>query len=185
MPSLGMIIGFTSRSQTVSEGDAPPGSDFNVLTIDIATERTSERAYTILFDHSYRNIFTAIVESYVIQHNPLFDALFGNEDNYIKFILQPGASEIPSLITSVRNDIRPEDDECYTISFYGRYVLHRSYYCNYNDNDMADNYFCDHTICITNDDGIFLYCIVSLRFTYLLSFRTVCRCICANNVHCC
>ena len=37
IPSLAMIIGFTSRSQTVSEGDAPPGSEFNRLTIDVAT----------------------------------------------------------------------------------------------------------------------------------------------------
>ena len=34
-PSPAMIIGFTSRSQTVSESDAPPGTDFNVLTIII------------------------------------------------------------------------------------------------------------------------------------------------------
>ena len=151
-----MIIGFTTRSQTVSEGDAPPGSDFNVLTIDVATERTSERAYTILF-YVLDSSSTAIVESYVIQHNPLFDALFSNEEREgyrleERFTLPPGESEI-SLITSIRNDNRPEDDECYTIGFY--IYFYRLTYC-YDDEDMADNYFCRHTICITNDDGRFV-----------------------------
>ena len=79
-PSPAMIIGFASRSQTVSEGDAPPGSDFNVLTIDVATERISEIVYIIIFRH-LESESTAIVQSNVIQRAPLFDALFGNKDN--------------------------------------------------------------------------------------------------------
>ena len=154
-----MIIGFTTRSQTVSEGDAPPGSDFNRLTIDVATERRSERIHTIVFRH-LESASTAIVQSNVIQHDPLFDAVFGNEDNdplEERFPLQPGSDVIPSLVTSVRNDFRPEDDECYTIGVIctdiggGR----ETFSCN-DDDDMADDFFCLHTICITNDDGRFV-----------------------------
>ena len=68
-PSLAMIIGFTSRSQTVSEGDAPPGSDFNVLTIDVATERTTEIVYTLIFFRYLESASTAIVQSNVIQRD--------------------------------------------------------------------------------------------------------------------
>ena len=104
-----MIIGFTSRSQTVSEGDAPPGSDFNRLTIDVATERTSERNHTIVFRH-LESASTAIVQSSIIQRDPLFDAIFGSEDNDAleeRFPLPSGESEIPSRVTSVLNDFRP------------------------------------------------------------------------------
>ena len=157
--SIAMIIGFTSRSQTVSEGDAPFGSDFNTLSIGVATERTSERHHTIVFRH-LESRSTAIVQSNVIQRDPLFDAIFGNEDNdplEERFILRPGRDVIPSRVTSVRNDFRIENDECYTIGIFntnidsgpGGFEL---FSCN--DEEDATEYFCDHTICITNDDGI-------------------------------
>ena len=145
--SLAMIIGFTTRSQTVSEGDAPPRYDFNSLTIDVATERTSERVHTIIFRH-LESASTAIVQSNVIQRDPLFDAIFGNEDNdplEESFPLQPGESEIPSRLTEVRNDFRPEDEECYTIGIFTTDGTGaREQFCN-DDGDMADNFFCLHT----------------------------------------
>ena len=152
-----MIIGFTSRSQTVSEGDASPGSDFNRLTIDVATERGSERIHTIVFHH-LESASTAIVQSSVIQRGPLFDAIFGNEDNdplEESFPLQPGESEIPSRVTEVLNDFRPEDEECYTIGIFTTDITgaRELFTCN-DDEDMADNFFCLHTICILDDDGI-------------------------------
>ena len=155
-----MIIGFTSRSQTVSEGDAPPGSDFNLLTIAVATERTSERIHTILFRH-LESGSTAIVQNYFIQRDPLFDALFGNVDSDPLeeiYVLDPGSNVIPSLVTEVLNDFRPEDDECYTIGIFITDITGAREFlftCN-GDDSMADNFFCLHTICITNDDGKFI-----------------------------
>ena len=153
-----MIIGFTTRSQTVSEGDAQSGSDFNELRIDVATERTSERGHTIIFRH-LESASTAVVQSNVRQGNPLFDALFGNEDNdpiEERFPLLPGSNVITSRRTSVRNDFRPEGDECYTIGIFTTDVggARELFTCN-DDADMADNFFCLHTICIINDDGRF------------------------------
>ena len=151
-----MIIGFTSRSQTVSESDAPPGSDFNELTIDVATERISERIHVIVFRH-LESASTAIVQSNVIQRDPLFDALFSNEDNdplEESFPLLPGESEIPSRVTEVLNDFCPEDDECYTIGIFPADItgVRELFTCN-DDDDMADGFFCLHTICILDDDG--------------------------------
>ena len=159
LPSPAMIIGFTTRSRTVSEGDAPEGSDFNRLIIDVATERTSERVHTIVFRH-LESASTAIVQSNVIQRDPAFDAIFGNEDNdplEERFPLLPGSDFIPSRVTEVLNDFRPEGDECYTIGIFTTDVggARELFDCN-DDADMADNYFCLHTICITNDDGRFM-----------------------------
>ena len=156
-----MIIGFTQRSQTVSEGarDNPLGFDFNRLCINVATERTSERVHTIRFRY-LESGSTAIVENNIVQRNPQFDALFGNEDNdpiEEIFELQPGESDIPCLVTSVRNDFRPETDECYTIGIFPvddvgyRELLS----CNGDEEDPTD-LFCLHTICILNDDGRFI-----------------------------
>ena len=186
-----MIIGFTTRSQIVSEGDALEGSDYNRLTIGVATERTSERRHTIVFRH-LESRSTAIVESNAVaQLNPLFDALFGNEDIdplEERFPLEPGRDVIPSLVTFVRNDFRIEDDECYTIGIFntgidsgpGGFEL---FSCN--DEEDATEYFCDHTICITNDDGSSI--LGNFASVYVLAFlhRTICCCICTNNVHCC
>ena len=151
-----MIIGFTSRSQTVSEGDAPLGSDFNTVVIDVATKRISERIHVIVFRH-LESASTAIVQSNVIVRDPLFDALFGNEDNdplEESFPLLPGESEIPSRVTEVLNDFRPEDDECYTIGIFPADITgaRELFTCN-DDDDMADGFFCLHTICILDDDG--------------------------------
>ena len=183
-----MIIGFTTRSQTVSEGDASPGSDFNRLTIDVDTERTSERVHIIVFRHC-ESAGTAIVQSNVMRRDPLFDAIFGNQDNdplEERFPLLPGESEIPSRVTEVLNDFRPEDEECYTIGIFTTDVggARELFDCN-DDNDMADNFFCLHTICIINDDGRFhIACFHFCLQSCLFSFSTVCCCICANNVHC-
>ena len=151
-----MIIGFTSRSQTVSEGAFLLGYDLNRLTIDVATERISERVHTIIFRH-LESASTAIVQSSVIQRDPLFDAIFGNEDNdplEERFPLPSGESEIPSRVTTVRNDFRPEDGECYTIGIFTTDVggARELFTCN-DDEDMADDFFCLHTICILDDDG--------------------------------
>ena len=144
-----MVVGFTSRSQTVSEG-----SQVNRLTIDVATARTSEKVFTFVFRY-LRSRSTAIVQSYVIQRNLLFDALFSNaEGSYLAetFTLQPGQSEIPSLITSVRNDFHPEDEECYTIAIAA--VSPLIYFSCYDDYENGNYFFCLHTVCITDDDGI-------------------------------
>ena len=167
-----MIFGFTTRSQTVSEGDAPPGSDFNFLRIDVATERTSERIHTIVFRH-LESASTAIVQSNFIQRDPLFDAIFGNEDNdplEERFPLQPGSDFIPPRVTGVKNDFHLEDDECYTIGIFTTDVggaREFLFTCN-DDEDMADNFFCLHTICITNDDGKFT---AYLFLLFIISFH--------------
>ena len=164
LPSPAMIIGFTTRRQNVSEGDARPGDDFIMLTIDVETERISESNHTIIFRH-LESASTAIVQSEGITNlslrfNPLFDAIFGNDlSDPIEeiVILKPGSDEIRARPTSVLNDFRSEEEECYTIGIEKPDVEggRELFVCN-NDVDMADNYFCRHTICITDDDGRFM-----------------------------
>ena len=159
----------------------PFGSYFNRLTIDVATERTSERIHPILFRH-LKGRSTAIVESNIIQRDPLFDAVFANEDNdpiEERYSLLPGSDHIPSLITEVRNDFYIEDDECYTIGIFTTNVdgAREVFTCN-DDEDIADNFFCLHTICILNDDGtccIFHFTFYPMSYSQNLLLLNLCK----------
>ena len=152
-----MVIGFTERSQTVSESMAPPGADTFHLLLPLATLRRAERDHLMNFRLQSRAVSssTAIVEPIGDVVNLLYDATFGSRDNIrdpIKefFVLE---DTISPLTTYIRNDLRPEYEECFTIGIYpgdvpGRQELFTCYY-------GADNFFCQHTICIEDDDGRF------------------------------
>ena len=63
---------------------------------------------------------------------------------------------IPPLITYIRDDRRPEDEDCFTLRVLpvdvpGRCEL---FTCN-EDDSGAINYFCQTEICIEDDDGRF------------------------------
>ena len=135
--------------------------DLFPLFVTVSTLRTSERSHTIVFRYQ-ESSNTAIVETFTIQNNPLYDALFGNRTDNVPLgdpiqvieILNPGIDVIPSLMTKIRNDFRPEDQECYTISIMTPDIegVRESFTCNEDDSNSTE-FFCDHTICIMDDDG--------------------------------
>ena len=160
-----MIIGFTERIQTVSEGDIP-GVDVFQLQINVASLRTSESEHRMEF-RLQESRATATVET-LIPSSAGFDATFGLRDwpdgpIYDTRYLAPGLLTVPPLQIVIRNDVIPEDRECFTISIFpvdvpGRREL---FTCN-EDFMVADcnevgigtvDYLCEHTICIEDDDG--------------------------------
>ena len=109
--------------------------------------------------HLLESRTNATVESFLSASN-MFDARFGiraHLDGPIRESrdLLPGERTISTpLLTVIRNDLIPEEIECYTIRIFpidvpGRREL---FTCN-EDNAGADSYFCEHTICIEDDDG--------------------------------
>ena len=158
LPSA-MIIGFTERFRTISEAEDPTMKIFQI-TINLATLRTADRehAMTIRVQESSTN---ATVEPLSSPTNQSFDAIFGNRAGPDAPIIEtvvvaPEQSKIPPLLATIRNDFVPEDDECFTIRIFpGVYDVpgrHELFMCN-EDSAGADNYFCQHTICIIDDDG--------------------------------
>ena len=153
-----MIIGFTQRSQTVSESMALPRSVFP-LSIDVATLRTAEREHPMIFrvqEASSSAIVEPIIGAVV---DPLYDATFGSRDNNgnrveVVFVLEPFDDAVPSMITFIKNDQRRENEECFTIRIFPVDVSGRRelFTCN-EDDSGADNYFCLTEICIEDDDG--------------------------------
>ena len=153
---LAMIIGFTQRIRTVSEGQVP-GMDMFQLEINVESVRTAEKEHPMLF-RLQETSTNATVET-LTPASPLFDATFGlreNPDDPIEETrdLDQGTRTVLPLLTTIRNDLIPEKLECYTIRIFSRDVPGRQalFECN-DDTEMADNYFCVHTICIEDDDG--------------------------------
>ena len=152
-----MIIGFTERIRTVSEGQVP-GVDLFQLEINLASARTAEREHPMIFRLQEPST-NATIEP-LIASSPVFDATFGlreNPDDPIEETrdLDPGSRTVqPLLLTAVRNDLIPEETECFTIRVLPVDVPGRRdlFTCN-EDGAGADNYFCEHTICIEDDDG--------------------------------
>ena len=155
-----MIIGFTSRTVYVPENNAQPGFDEWLLPIEVATVRTAEREHPMNFRLQVSSS-SANVEPIGEVVNELYDANFVKRDNIdypieVFFVLEALQDTISPLTTFIRNDLRPENEECFTIHILpvdvpGRREL---FACN-EDVSGADNYFCEHTICIEDDDGRF------------------------------
>ena len=155
---IAMIIGFTQRSPTVSESMALPRSVFP-LSIDVATLRTAEREHPMIFRVQEASS-SAIVEPIgAVAVDPLRDARFGSRDNIHDpieefFVLEALQDTISPLTTFIRDDRRPEDEECFTIRILPVDVSGRRELFSCNEDDSGeDNYFCLTEICIEDDDG--------------------------------
>ena len=153
-----MVIGFTERRQTVSEGDGVPGTDEFPLQIDVATLRVSEREIGILY--RLLSSGTATVVSFTFFDSLDYDARIGTvESDPIEIVdfLLPGESVIIPLQTAIRNDFIPEDEECYSIqiSFIDVPGVMFLFTCDIVDTSSTPpkSFFCEHTICIEDDDG--------------------------------
>ena len=159
-----MIIGFTQRTQTVSESMALPGEESFPLPIHVATLRTAEREYPMIFRLQEASS-SAIVEPIGAVVGPLYDATFGTRDTIrdpieVFFVLEALQDTISPLTTFIRNDLRPEYEECFTIRVFPLDVdgRHELFSCN-EDDYGEDNYFCQTEICIMDDDGRFVHSI--------------------------
>ena len=161
------IIGFSQRSQTVSEGHGGPDVDSFLLAIDVHSHGSERRDYEV---HIHVINGNATVEATDIQFDLSYDALFGSRngiDDPIKEIrnLEAGTLQFSrELTTTIRNDIRAEGLECYTLQI--RNVDAPGYRdissCNGDDTNSSDC-FCRHTICIEDDDGMFI--LLTLLYT--------------------
>ena len=145
-----MFIGFTQRIRSISESDVPEGK-YLYIRIALATLRLAERVHPMIF--RLQSGGTAIVGPYFNVQYQAYDALFESD---APIQVEYRVNTIPPLIVRIRDDLRPEDEECFTIPIFPRDVPGRRelFDCN-EDEDGATNYFCETTICIEDNDGKF------------------------------
>ena len=143
--SLPMLIGFMDRKITLQEHT----HDYN---IDVASERTSERPYTVVFIVEEANR-TATVGTEG-QASSQFDVVFGerlSSDGPIQKIMKlaPGEDEI-RLLVEIVNDLLDESEECFIISISS--LPNNDFMCI--DSNHATNYFCNFMLCIVDDNKL-------------------------------
>ena len=139
----------------------------------MATLRIAEREHPMVFRLQSAGS-TAIVEPGNHVQNPLFDALFGTRrtpDDPIEeeFDLGHLVGTIPPREPEIRNDLRPEEEECFTIHIVqvnvpGRLEL---FSCN-EDDSSSTSFFCETTICIEDNDGRYVQFVKIINITVLL-----------------
>ena len=138
-----------------------------VFRIDIHSKITSEVEYTIGFRHIRQGAVATVETDDFI--DPIFDldfdARFGDRPNpnsegdplETTRILQVGLLEpMRPLRTTIFPDVRPEGNETYIISVFVIDTETGGGRVNYDCNDNANNpddFFCDHTVFILDDDG--------------------------------
>ena len=151
-----MVIGFTERRRTVSEGQVPGVDEFQ-LEIDVAALRVSEREHPMLY--RVLSSGTADVVSFEFRDNLDYDARCFVQADPIEQedVLLPGRNSTGPLRTAIRDDFIPEDEECYSIQIFPIDIpgLKELFSCDFVDTSSTPpmNFFCEHTICIEDDDG--------------------------------
>ena len=148
-----MIIGFTTRTVCVPENNTELGFDIYLLPIEVATVRTAEREHPMNFRVQGASS-SAIVEPIGDVVNQLYDAIFGTRNNTGDpieefFILEALEDTIDNRIAFIRDDLRRENEECFTIRIFPVDVPGRRerFTCN-EDYSGEDNYFCQTEIWI-------------------------------------
>ena len=140
--------------------------DVLVLNAPVTADRMAVTDVLLLF-RVLESGRTATVDS-VYTSAPGIDALFSftlPSDGPVEeqHLLRRGQSQlVQPLLVVIRNDFVIEDEECFTIRLMDEDVHDRPQF-TCNDDDTAIDFFCEHTICITDDDGKY----------YLLGFFNV------------
>ena len=150
------VIGFTQRNQTISESDHEFQNDSMefIISVPIMTTETFEivRSITCRYQKSTSN-------AVVVNHpgfDKYYDVIFGvfalEDTNGLLeewLLLQPGENFTEMQVT-IRDDLLPESQECFTIVIMTVVYGVELFTCN--DSEDATNYFCSHTICIDDND---------------------------------
>ena len=170
-----MFIGFTERKQTVSEGEAQP-EEFISITVNVSIDRISEIDYNVFF--RYQDVTSSAIVEPLSSNDVEYDALFGERLDSDEPIQELQEIEAGRTSTSIQllifNDLIPEEEECFTLRIIPADSLHPE--CN----EHGDSFFCEHTICITDDDGKYKLMMEECIILYLTKIFCHCK---ANVLH--
>ena len=150
-----MLIGFAQRTQTVSESSTPPGADGYYIRVRVNSIGSEIRDYPVRIRVTTAN---TTVEGINVQFGSTYDALFGTRINVYDPIteeLTVAKGEFHTYSTAyIRQDFRSEGLECFSLLISGiDYPGFRDISSCNEDELHPTDYFCQHTVCIEDDDG--------------------------------
>ena len=154
-----IFIGFTHQYINVSENMALSGEDIFPLSISLSSSAMAERDHLMKI-RVQESKSSAIVEPLAAQTDS-FDVIFGNKDNandpITVLLIQEALKDFsPSLTALIRNDKEPEDTECFSLLINPVDIAGRRNLFKCIEEDVgASSFFCEHTICIEDNDGMF------------------------------
>ena len=167
-----VVIGFSERYQRVREGeDISPGHDCHLTLINVTHSTASQRQPTILL-HFEGMSSTATVMEYSQSTDGQYDAIFikavgdpgvANTSGIIDrltFVLGPAELMRPVLAVCIRDDVITENRECLTVSISPEETSSDDELFTCNESETASNLFCEHTVCIEDNDGIYIVIIM-------------------------
>ena len=142
----------------MSEADAPPGLELFTLLINVHASRAVDRDYIFTL-RVLENISTATIEGLNFPFGPFVDAVFGIRSESGDRVIEQSHMVLTgdvepfggSIFAQIRNELRTEDQECFTIQIFSSETSN-NFSCN-EDAVNATDFFCLHTICIEDDDG--------------------------------
>ena len=157
--SIDMVIGFSQRSQTVSESDAPPMSDRFMTPLDVRAMIISEKEFRVNFILLSASTNTEVQPEFL----RISDALFGTRasataeirDNRTLKVEETIVGTPTPLGATIINDFRPEGEESFTIEIRIPDSGDRDNFECTKDGEVPPRggFFCRHTIFIVDNDG--------------------------------
>ena len=156
--NTGIRIGFTQRSQTVSEADIYPealGTGF--IDTQIHADQVADKDYAFniqVVDPSSDAIFVLPIATNSVGDVIVPDAQFGIEFNGTlqeERELRAGR-ENTSILFTFWNDYYVEEEECFTVLLSPSPRLENNLFSCTEDESSESDYFCQHTLCIADND---------------------------------
>ena len=155
--SIDMVIGFSQRSQTVSESQAPPNSDRFMISLDMRAMIISEKEFRVNFILLSGDAEVQATD--LLLKSP--DALFGTRESATADISDTRTLKVLETIVgtptppsaTIIDDFRPEGEEFFTIEI--RIYGDRDNFECTTDEEVPPpgGFFCRHTIFIVDNDG--------------------------------
>ena len=159
--SIEMVIGFTQRTQTVSESQAPPNSDRFTIPLDVRAMIISEKEFRVNFILLSASTNTEVQATNLVLKFP--DALFGTResataeinDTRTLIVLETIVGTPTPLDATIIDDFRPEGEESFTIEIRIPDSGDRDNFECVTDGSVPPpgGFFCRQTVFIVDDDG--------------------------------
>ena len=135
----------------MSEGEAQP-EELISITVHVSTNKISELNYNVYF--RYQDVISSAIVEPLSSNDVEYDALFGEQLDSNEPIqelqeIRPGQNST-SIELMIFNDLIPEEEECFTLQIQ---AIDPSLMSPPKCNENGDSFFCEHTICIIDDDG--------------------------------
>ena len=162
-----MLIGFGTRSTTISENKFPNQDSFHEC-FNVVSLRRSELTHTVAISVTGQRTAEVVSEDQAFSlESPNWDASFGirslenpSDPPFLVDDLRPGLLMLEQdLSLLIHNDFNIEETEFFTLRITPLDVGRGVFEC-YDDTEepVLGNFFCSHTFYIVDTDGMFQQC---------------------------